>query len=214
MLVHGLSANRLLMWPLAKRLRKAGFGTLNWGYRSTTRSTRWHAERLAGVLSDLQMDPGISRLHLVGHSMGAIVVRSVLQEGCPEKLGRVVMLAPPNRGSHVARWVAPAVRWFCPTMSELTDDVDSYVNRLRPRLECEFGIIAASRDRVIRPANTRLDGQRDHAVVASHHGILPWHRDCQDKVLAFLETGCFLPEPSRGTAPQVGKPVLDEGSRN
>lgn len=33
-IIHGFAAHRWLMLPLARRLRQAGYATLNWGYRS------------------------------------------------------------------------------------------------------------------------------------------------------------------------------------
>jgi len=61
-----------------------------------------HAARLAAKARELDEDAAIERLHFVGHSMGAIVVRIALTVTRPRKLGRVVLLAPPNRGARLA----------------------------------------------------------------------------------------------------------------
>lgn len=189
-LVHGLSAKRLVMWPIQRHFARAGYQTLNWGYRSTTRSTRFHAGRLAARLRTLDRGPA-DRIHIVAHSMGAIVVRAALQECLPAKLGRVVMLAPPNRGSFAARWVSPLVGWCFPTMAELSDRPDSYVNRLAEPAGYEFGVIAASRDRVIARSSVGLPGAADFVVVSSHHGVLPWHSETCRRTQAFIEWGSF-----------------------
>lgn len=52
-------------------------------------------------LNPTEMDPG-KRIHLVAHSIGALVVREYLARGKPERLGRVVLLAAPNQGSPIA----------------------------------------------------------------------------------------------------------------
>jgi pimeloyl-ACP methyl ester carboxylesterase len=89
-----------------------------------------HAARLAGKAKEFDDDTGVERLHFVGHSMGAIVVRRALAISRPRKLGRVVILAPPNRG---ARLADVALRLFGPRLvaaTELCSHPDSYVNRL------------------------------------------------------------------------------------
>jgi len=191
-LVHGLSAKRLVMWPLARYLVRVGFQVNNWGYRSTTRSIDWHASKLTAILRDVEFRNDIERIHVVAHSMGCIVSRAAIEKGRPSRLGRIVMLAPPNHGSHAARIIAPAVNWFCPTMKELGDHPDSYVNSLPLPDRCEFGVIAASLDRVIRQTSTHLDGEADFTVVFSMHGVLPWHRKAQKQTVSFLESGRFV----------------------
>ena len=73
------------------------------------------------------MDPG-KRIHLVAHSMGALVVREYLARGKPERLGRVVLLAAPNQGSPIAeplKW-KPLGRLIGPAVA------DSSVWKVRP----------------------------------------------------------------------------------
>lgn len=190
-LAHGLCANRLVMWPLQRRLRMEGFQAINWGYRSTRQSCRYHAERLADLIQGLDSENQATPIHFVGHSMGCIVIRAALEIYRPKTMGRVVMLAPPNRGSFVASTLGPCIRWICPTMGELSDRSTSYVNQLSPPRGYEFGIIAAQFDWVIQSAKVQLPGGRDFAKVASNHGLLPWHRKTLEQTVRFLKTGSF-----------------------
>jgi pimeloyl-ACP methyl ester carboxylesterase len=192
-LVHGLSANRLVMWPLQRRLAGEGFQPANWGYRSTTKTCAFHAQRLVEFIQGLEQDSADLPIHMVGHSMGCIVIRGALELYRPPNLGRIVMLAPPNGGSHVASLLGRRLRWVCPTMDELSDVPHSYVNRLRKPEGYPFGIIAAKFDWVIRPSKVNLPGATDYSVVACNHGLLPWHQQTLDQTARFLKTGSFKP---------------------
>jgi alpha-beta hydrolase superfamily lysophospholipase len=99
LLVHGHAAHPLLLEPLRRALARQGFRALSWHYGSLRGSIETDAAKLALEAAELDADASVARLHLVGHSMGAIVVRGALAKARPRKLGRVVLLAPPNRGA-------------------------------------------------------------------------------------------------------------------
>jgi triacylglycerol lipase len=194
LLVHGHGAHPVLLVPLRRALERQGFRAVNWRYGSLRGSIAAHAARLAAKAKELDEDAAVERLHFVGHSMGAIVVRSALATTRPRKLGRVVLLAPPNRG---ARMADLALRLFGRRLSaatELCSHPDSYVNRLAPAADLDCGVIAASWDHVVSLGSTYLPGQRDHLVLRSLH-TLPLHRHTPAQVGHFLREGRFM----RGT---------------
>ncbi len=190
-LLHGLAANPLLMWPMARKLRSEGYETINWGYRSTLKSCRHHALKLVEQVRAVAKRDDVETIHFVGHSMGCIVIRTALELYCPPQMGRVVMLSPPNQGSHAARWIGPGVRWLCPTMVELSHSPDSFVNHLPAPSSYKFGIIAAKFDAVIHQPRTHLPGEKDFAIVTCNHGLLPLHREAYRLTSNFLKTEFF-----------------------
>ena len=193
-LVHGLGGSRLDMWPISRTLKQHGLEVINWGYNSVGRRIEELARNLETELSDLDKRMGTHRFHLVTHSMGGIIARTVFAHRNLNNLGRVVMLAPPNQGSDVARKLIPYLGWLAPSLQQLADTPESYVNRLPNSLqqnEIEFGIVEASKDRVVPTGHTRLDGYKDFAHVDGHHGILTWYPQTIRLVESFLSSGSF-----------------------
>ena len=190
-LLHGLAAHRLVMVRLSKFLNDHGYETSNWGYRSIRGSIESHARAFQKQLDELVCNGRHEAVHIVAHSMGGIIARRVLGLSRPENLGRLVMLGPPNRGSHVARKLSRPLGGICPALRELSDSHDSYVNQLGEPGDIEYGIIAAAADRVVKLPSTFLDGQSDHIILPGHHGLLPWRRDTAMQVIHFLRTGKF-----------------------
>lgn len=195
LLVHGHAAPSVLLEPLRRALERQGFRAVNWRYGSLRGSIETHAGRLAAKAKELDQDRGVDRLHFVGHSMGAIVVRSALAMARPKKLGRVVLLAPPNGGARLADLALRLFGRRLVAATELCSDPDSYVNRLTPAADLDCGIIAASWDHVVSLASTHLPGQRDHIVLRGLH-TLPLHRHAPAQVGHFLRRGRFLREPT------------------
>lgn len=190
-LVHGLFGSQRMMSPLERFLSRAGYGVRNWGYRSARARVGRLARLLAGQIEALDRSGNVP-VHLVGHSLGAIIVRAALQIYTPPAPGRLVMLAPPNRGSHVARRIAHCLGWLVPALQELSDVEGSLVNGLSEQVGCEFGIIIAGKDRVIRSGSALLPGAADQLILASQHWSLPWQPETWFQTGHFLATGRFL----------------------
>jgi triacylglycerol esterase/lipase EstA (alpha/beta hydrolase family) len=193
-LVHGLCGSRFDMWLIARRLNRLGYHVNNWGYWSFRAPIQQIAKPLEKALARLDNDPACPRFHVVTHSMGGIVLRTVLAQAQFKNIGRVVMLAPPNGGSHMARRLSPYLGWLCPSLKQLSDSPDSYVNRLQPALSGnvnQLGVVQAIKDRVIASDCVQLETQCDFATVNGHHGILTWYPETMRLVVDFLQNGNF-----------------------
>ena len=105
-LVHGLWTNRVVLVPLGRRLRRAGFAPALFGYASRFGSHERNAERLAAFIEQL---PGV-RLHVVAHSLGGLVALEALGRRADPRLLRLVLLGTPVHGSGAAARVL-AHRW-------------------------------------------------------------------------------------------------------
>jgi pimeloyl-ACP methyl ester carboxylesterase len=204
-LVHGFLANKYLLSVLARRLRRYGYQTDAWGYWNMQCSLLVHAERLARELTALDTDPRVGRIHVVGHSMGCIIGRAALAEHRPAKLGRFVMLAPPNRGSFVATATAGTFGRLLRPVVELSTAADSLVNRLPMPSGVEIGVIAAEHDALVSEASTHPDAPHAHVMLPTWHTGLLFRHETPTLVARFLSTGEFTPQVTTGTPPDPPK---------
>lgn len=191
-LTHGIASSKWLLAPLAARLRSRGFDTRLHGYYTLRGSNARLGEQFATRLYELAAQYPGRTIHLVAHSMGSIVTRCALLSGVPHELGRIVMIAPPNRGSPAARKLSPIYGWFATTLPELSDEPDSFVNRLPTSTGGHtVGVLAAGRDNVVQGGSTLLDDQADHKTLNSLHTSILWRKRTADLVATFLESGRF-----------------------
>ncbi len=190
-LVHGYLANTFMLAPLGWRLRRQGYATTAWGYWNMRCSLLVHAARFAKELEALDANPATDTLHLVTHSMGGIIARAALDRFRPRKLGRIVMLAPPNKGSFVATMAAGTFGRVFKPVAELSTAHDSLVNSLPMPAGIELGVIAAQWDALVSDASTHPDVPHAHATIPTFHSGLLFRRDAADLVAAFLQSGAF-----------------------
>lgn len=191
-LIHGLMGTRLDMFRLGRSLHRQNWNVRYWTYRSWRNTIDCAAAQLQAELARLESTADIGQYHLVGHSLGAIIVRAALVGLPAQKLSRIVMLAPPNHGSFVASRAAPWFRWAVPFLDELSDRENSAVRRIadsRGAAKFEVGIVRARRDRVVRRDATSLSFARFEFEVDTHHALLPWHPVTREVVHNFLLTG-------------------------
>ncbi len=188
-LVHGMGRSWLSMVPLARALEREGFRTECWDYASTRHDVPALCAQIAARVAALDLPTG-TRVHFVGHSLGNLLIRGALGERPPAGTGRVVMLAPPNRGAAAAETWAPWLGWLWKPLPQLGPGEGGVACALPvPRLE--IGIIAGGVDGKVDVEETHLDGETDHVVVDAGHSFLMLRRDVQELTARFLRDGRF-----------------------
>jgi len=193
-------ANKYILTVLSRRLQAHGYSTTAWGYWNMGCSLLVHAERFARELELLDREPRIDTLHVVGHSMGCIISRVALDRYRPRKMGRFVMLAPPNRGSFVATATARTLGRFLTPVAELSTADNSLVNSLPTPQGIDIGVIAAKHDALVAEESTRPDAPHAHITLPTWHTGLLFSRETADLVAGCLATGEF--SATTATAPR------------
>lgn len=108
-LVHGYGHNRSGWFVVEQALRKAGFHritTLN--YNPLRHDVPEIAARLKDHVDLVRSVTGSERVHVIGHSLGGIVLRWYVQElGGDACVGTAATIATPHEGTVSARLIAP-----------------------------------------------------------------------------------------------------------
>lgn len=200
-LVHGLWFRESWLRVLGARLEQAGYRVKGFSYRST----RVPLERSAMRLQHLCARDFPDGVHLVGHSLGGLLILQMLEAGRWARPGRVVFLGTPLAGSAVAR---QASRW--PGASLLLGNaVDPLLDGVRHWPEKrQIGMIAGSRsvglgrltgglpkpnDGTVAVAETQHDGLAGHITLPVTHTGLIFSEVVSRQLLSFLTRGRFMP---------------------
>ncbi|MBS8226756.1 esterase/lipase family protein [Vannielia litorea] len=221
-LLHGLARGTGSMAPLELALGETGYNIVNQGYPST----RQPVEDLVATVPDAYARCEGEQVHFVTHSMGGILLRMWLEEARPERLGRVVMMGPPNEGSELVDELGDWALFDAvngPAGDQLGTDAGSVPRRLGPAW---FGpgiiagtlsfnpvyssIIPGPDDSKVSVENTHVEGEADWIALPVTHTFMMTNPVAMLQVMTFLERGSFNPELGYADAVAAGLKEITE----
>lgn len=195
------------MDKLAAAIEEEGYVVWNADYDS--RSAKVEA------LAKQAIEPGLnwcaekqtSAIHFVTHSLGGILVRYFYQKRLLPKSSRIVMLAPPNKGSVVAELLKEYYLYkkiTGPAGQQLGKDEESLPASLQP-INAEIGVIAGNssvdpwfspfiegdNDGKVMVDDTRLAEMKDFIVVEHSHTFIMKSEEVIGQIIYFLANGSF-----------------------
>jgi pimeloyl-ACP methyl ester carboxylesterase len=204
-LLHGLWRSDASMNKMEKAMTEAGYEVRNIGYDSTEKTV----EELAAetIPPAVEACGEVEKVHFVTHSMGGILIRQYLAHDDIDRLGRVVMLGPPNKGSEVVDKYGKyaGFKWFAgPAGLQLGTGEASIPNTLGP-VTFDVGIIAGTQsinpilstilpdadDGKVSVESTRVEGMNDHVEMSVTHVFMMRNKDVFSQILHYLEYGHF-----------------------
>lgn len=213
-LIHGLSVPRIVMWRL-HRLLEGTYGRkcYNFPYNSRFADIPQAAYRLSEYLSEFK----IREFDAVTHSMGGIVLRWALNHQPMPRCRRAVLLAPPNQGSSMAKFLLdrfPRSMYLVngEALRQLRCDDQGICSQAGGLPGVEFGIIAGGsgtqnglrewarlpiegdHDGLVAVDETILPGMKDFMLLRETHSSMLIKKQTAQMVNLFLEYGVFRPK--------------------
>lgn len=208
-LLHGLGRTRRSMSKLSKALQHAGYDTYNCDYPSRKKSIDQLSNTIiAEAIQYCLTHFACKRIHCVTHSMGGILLRYYLDRHKIQNLGRVVMLAPPNRGSELVDHLSKYQLFELlggPAALQLGTQ-SSHIPKSLGSVYYEVGIIAGGKslnilssvlipgdsDGTVSIESTRLEGMTDFIVLPYNHTFLMSKSGVIKQTIHFLQHGKFM----------------------
>lgn len=200
LLLHGAWMNPLVMAYIARVLRKEGFAAQTLGYRTMRDPLEAHLTRVAKQIERLDAH----RVHLVGHSLGGVIVMRYLQRRADPRVRRAVLLGSPVSGCRAAAGFAERAggelmmgRSFSVWREPVDVSLDS---------RFEVGAIAGTRaiglgsmlmrlptpnDGVVCVDETRFPALKDHIELPVGHTLMLMSSRVARQTAVFLKTGAF-----------------------
>lgn len=201
-LVPGLWMPKWGLGYLARGLRRCGFEVYRFAYPSVRSGLGENAARLKRFIEHLDR-PAV---HLVGHSLGGVVIRALLAAYPALPVRRVVTLATPHHGSEVAHRLA---RWglgrrlLGKSVQDLLQGAPQRwappprpIGVIRGKLGVGLGRLIypglpRPNDGVLSEPETRLDAAADEITLRVAHSGMLLSRQAVRQTCCFLRTGRF-----------------------
>jgi pimeloyl-ACP methyl ester carboxylesterase len=188
---------------LAKNIRRDGWHVVNWKYPSREAFISEHAEQLVKDLIHLSHSNPGKPIHFVTHSMGGLVLLSALNHpNCPNegKTGKVVLIAPPIKGSSWGRWAGQfsAIKSIVKNFSGqelITETNFEHFGNFPDSLEKilvisgNFGmnpLLSEPNDGTLAISETRPSTPHEHLIVKSGHKSIIFSKQVCRSTLHFL----------------------------
>jgi len=198
--VHGLWMNGLETWWLRHRMQEHGFAAHAVSYATMHSTAEEVARQLAVEIATLEPP-----VHLVGHSLGGLMLLKMFELLPDQPPGRVVLLGSPVAGSCAARSVAGWAIGPSLLGPIAINEILGHGPRqwTQPR---ELGVIAGStsaglgrlvsnlpepNDGTVAVEETRIEGMTDHRVLPVTHTGMIMSASVAEHVARFLKTGRF-----------------------
>jgi pimeloyl-ACP methyl ester carboxylesterase len=198
------------MSVMGMRLERCGFQTASFSYPSMSSSLSGNALNLSRFVTGL----AASRTHLIGHSLGGLLILQMLAEFPQPRVGRVILAGSPYSACSVGTKLSrrgPGRYILGRSMLQWLDQTGATRDHAY-----EIGVIAGSRslgagrliarlpepnDGVVTVEETRIPNARDEIVLNVSHSEMLVSAKVARQACSFLRQGHFLHDQEQEQRP-------------
>lgn len=207
LLIHGFNKNWSDMVPLQTNLKEMGYNTIIFNLPTRFKTLEECSNILELKFQEIENDLGDTRkIHFVGHSMGGSIIRHFLAAILIPNLGRCVLIATPNKGTHLAdmaqEFCSPLLKIIKP-IKALTSNGSSYLPPLNT-IPTEIGVIAGNKNNLllgiflprendgrVEVESAKVEGMKDFRVLNYGHKEIHNNLEVAQLIDNFLQNGRF-----------------------
>jgi pimeloyl-ACP methyl ester carboxylesterase len=206
-LLHGLVRSSASMVVLQERLVREGYQVENIDYPSRDHPIEVLAEEAVGRGIQRCAQGGPAGINFVTHSLGGILVRMYLKQNPETRIDRVVMLGPPNQGSHAVDKLknAPGFELLNGPAGMQLGTAETDIPRSLGPVNFELGVIAGTQsinlilstflpdpdDGKVSLESTKVEGMKDFVALPVTHPLMMRNEAVVDQAVHFLRHGRF-----------------------
>lgn len=199
--LHGWGMSGYAMGYWTRRLKQAGFGAATFSYRSISKTLHDNVDELAHHIRSLPADQTV---HLVGHSLGGIMIMQCLAQHEFPNIGRVVMVGSPFQESSAMQRVKATryghmllgktiVQWRGVHARDLPHhlEVGTIAGTSPFGMGRMFGPLDVPHDGTVTLAETHVPFATDRIVMKVTHSEMLISPSVTQQIVEFLKTGHF-----------------------
>ena len=192
-LLHGFWRTARSMKKIENVLTKKGYSVINLDYPSRREKIEKLSHDYLKKCIEKQCTDKNKKIHFVTHSMGGIIVRYFLSKHELPNLGKVFMIAPPNKRYKLVEYLSsfPILNTIMgPALKQLSTAKNSLPSKIEPP-QYPVGIIAGKYDGKVPIESAKLRNMQDFLLVPSTHTYIKDSNRVIKAVQRFLEEGKF-----------------------
>ncbi|MAH61708.1 MAG: hypothetical protein CMF42_05430 [Legionellales bacterium] len=197
LLVHGLSAPKWLLRPMARFFIKQGFEVKIIHYPSRGRALETMSEHIWQSISPLLSQ----QWHVVTHSLGGVLMQHILAKHQPKQILSLIMISPPNHGTELysffSRYFPLMIRLIGGSNIPLHIQDQPYAENISKEYPCHLilgetrwtisgHLIPKPNDGIISHESMRIKGLQSEQIVYREHLLLIFSKKTYQAILSIL----------------------------